>query len=222
MARILIINDNPDQVQLNRILLESAQHEVIVGENGTSGLNLARSEKPDLILLDIHMPDINGFDVFHELQGSPDTKFIPVIFQTATYDELDGKVKGLSMGATDYITMPAGKDLIILTISRALAHVAFQQDILSRARSFVGKGDLLHAAREAETILQAYPCENVFAQEGAAFILECARNLHGLDRDDEARTALQILTKYPRFEESRNAGAILRESGPGKLIFPTP
>jgi len=221
MARILIINDNPDQVQLNRILLESANHEVVVAENGTEGLRCAREEKPDLILLDIHMPDINGFDVFHELQGPAETRFIPVIFQTATYDELHGKVKGLSMGATDYISMPAGKEIILLTISRALVHVKFQQEIFMKARSLEAAGDYVAAVRETEALLQAYPCENVFAQEGASFMMRCARTLVEQCLYDEARQILEILSKYPRFEESRTAADVLAGSGGGEIRFPT-
>lgn len=222
MARILIINDNPDQIQLNRVLLESAEHEVLVGNNGTEGLRLAGEEKPDLVLLDIHMPDINGFDVFAELQSSPETRFIPVIFQTATYDELNGKVKGLSMGATDYLTMPANKELILLTISRALAHVSFQKEILQKARGLLAQGELTQATREAETILQAYPSENVFAQEGASFVMNCAVALHEKGLVDEARSALMLLSKYPRFQEGQKARDILESETAGSLTFPTP
>ena len=94
--------------------MERADHEILAAEDGDEGLQVARSEQPDLILLDYMMPGMNGIDVFHELRENDNTCMIPVIMITAfsTNYETD-RTAALRLGMEDYLTKPVSpKDLI--------------------------------------------------------------------------------------------------------------
>jgi len=103
--RILIVDDTPLNI---RILAESlsADYQIKVAPNGNAALNIIESqEQPDLILLDVMMPDMDGYEVCRRLKQNPDTKAIPIVFITAKTDVLDEEL-GLKLGAIDYITKP--------------------------------------------------------------------------------------------------------------------
>jgi len=104
--RILIIDDEPDMRRAERltIQLQEPEWEVLEAENGDKGLMLIESEQPDLVLLDVLMPGMNGFEVLEQLRLFSD---VPVIILTVRDDELD-KVRGLELGADDYIVKPFG------------------------------------------------------------------------------------------------------------------
>ncbi|MFE1744250.1 response regulator [Coleofasciculus sp. H7-2] len=102
---ILVIDDNPTNLELLHNALGSSGYEVLVEMDGLSGIEQAKNYPPDLILLDVQMPGIDGFETCRKLQTDPSTKNIPVIFMTALTDTTD-KVKGLHLGAVDYITKP--------------------------------------------------------------------------------------------------------------------
>lgn len=105
IATILIIDDNPANLEVLYETLTTAKYEVLVQMSGEEGIEVAIQEKPDLILLDIMMPDMNGFETCQRLQANSVTQSIPIIFMTALTDSED-KIKGLSLGAVDYITKP--------------------------------------------------------------------------------------------------------------------
>ncbi|MBD2001863.1 MULTISPECIES: hybrid sensor histidine kinase/response regulator [Cyanophyceae] len=102
---ILVIDDNPTNLEVLYNTLASSGYEVLVEMDGFGGMEQAKSYQPDLILLDVQMPGIDGFETCRKLQFDPSTKNIPVIFMTAMTDTTD-KVKGLNLGAVDYITKP--------------------------------------------------------------------------------------------------------------------
>ncbi|MBD1900900.1 response regulator [Trichocoleus sp. DQ-A3] len=102
---ILVVDDNPTNLELLYNALGSSGYEVLVEMDGFSGIEQAKNYPPDLILLDVQMPGIDGFETCRKLQLDPSTKNIPVIFMTALTDTTD-KVKGLHLGAVDYITKP--------------------------------------------------------------------------------------------------------------------
>ncbi|MBD2083410.1 response regulator [Coleofasciculus sp. FACHB-542] len=102
---VLVVDDNPTNLELLYNALGSSGYEVLVEMDGFSGIEQAKNYPPDLILLDVQMPGIDGFETCRKLQLDPSTKNIPVIFMTALTDTTD-KVKGLHLGAVDYITKP--------------------------------------------------------------------------------------------------------------------
>ncbi|MDO9529434.1 MAG: ATPase, T2SS/T4P/T4SS family [Syntrophales bacterium] len=115
---ILCIDDYPDNLRLiERFLTDS--YNVITADNGLKGLELAATEKPDLILLDIMMPEMDGYEVCSRLQKNNETAYIPVIFLTALGEE-QGKGKAFSVGAVDYLVKPVRKDLLMEKVSKHL------------------------------------------------------------------------------------------------------
>lgn len=119
MKRILVIDDFPDNVFLLQDRLEREGYEVIKAYNGEMGIQKAIDEKPDLILLDVMMPDISGFDVCKKLSTTEETNLIPIILLTALTEVEDIKT-GLQAGAFDYIKKPFNKTELIARISSAL------------------------------------------------------------------------------------------------------
>jgi two-component system cell cycle sensor histidine kinase/response regulator CckA len=119
---ILIVDDTPTNLDVLLDLLEAAGFKVVIAEDGERAITLAEYAPPDLILLDILMPGIDGFETCRRLKTNPTTQEIPVIFLTAVSDNVD-KVKGLNLGAVDYITKPLNHEEVL---ARVNTHVRLQ------------------------------------------------------------------------------------------------
>ena len=105
MKKIVLIEDNPEVRETTQEILELANYQVITSENGKKGVELVKSEKPDLIICDIMMPELDGYGVLHILSKNPETSNVPFIFLTAKADKSDIR-KGMTLGADDYLTKP--------------------------------------------------------------------------------------------------------------------
>ena len=105
MKKILLIEDNPDIRENTGEILALAGYEVSTAENGKIGVDIAQRVKPDLIICDIMMPELDGYGVLHILNKNPDTSAIPFIFLTAKTEKTDIR-KGMTLGADDYLTKP--------------------------------------------------------------------------------------------------------------------
>lgn len=119
MKKILVIDDFPDNVFLLQNRLEHEGFEVIKAYDGKMGIQKAVDEKPDLILLDVMMPDISGFDVCKTLTTSSETELIPIILVTAL-SETESLKQGLQSGAFDYVKKPFNRNELIVRINSAL------------------------------------------------------------------------------------------------------
>src|ERR671934_1810621 len=104
-TRVLVIDDEAPIRLLCRVNLEAEEMEVLEAADGPSGLEKARSEQPDVILLDVMMPGLDGWRVAEELLDDPRTKSIPIVFLTARA-ELRDRARGLDLGGVDYVTKP--------------------------------------------------------------------------------------------------------------------
>ena len=120
MARILIVDDSPSQLMGIRRIVESLGHEALTAEDGAAGVEAAKRELPDLILMDVVMPNLNGFQATRSITRDPATKHIPVVLVTTKDQETD-KVWGMRQGARAYITKPFSDTELSETISRAIA-----------------------------------------------------------------------------------------------------
>ena len=110
-AKVLIVDDTPENIQVLMAILCN-DYLIIAARNGSKGLQLAASDPmPDLILLDIRMPGMDGYEVCQRLKSDPKTREIPVIFVTTMTAEEDVR-KGLQLGAVDYITKPYSPSLL--------------------------------------------------------------------------------------------------------------
>ncbi|MGY0632884.1 twitching motility response regulator PilH [Luteimonas sp. A478] len=105
MARILIVDDSPSQLAGIRRIVERLGHETLTAEDGQAGVDLARRELPDLILMDVVMPNLNGFQATRSISRDPATSHIPVILVT-TKDLQTDRVWGMRQGARGYLTKP--------------------------------------------------------------------------------------------------------------------
>lgn len=120
MARILIVDDSPSQLMGIRRIVESLGHEALTAEDGAAGVEAAKRELPDLILMDVVMPNLNGFQATRSITRDPTTKHIPVILVTTKDQETD-KVWGMRQGARAYITKPFSDTELSQVISSAIS-----------------------------------------------------------------------------------------------------
>jgi sigma-B regulation protein RsbU (phosphoserine phosphatase) len=141
---ILLVDDNPTNLQVLFQTLEGVGCKLLIAKNGEIALTIAGKALPDLILLDIMMPDIDGYEVCRRLKSNPATSDIPVIFLSALGDTED-KVKGFHLGAVDYITKPFQPNEVIarvnthLTIHRLKREVESQKDQLEHELKVVSE-----------------------------------------------------------------------------------
>ena len=133
MAKVLVIDDEPDVLMLCRVNLEHAGHDVLVAESGEAGLELAMTERPDLIVLDLMMPNMDGFEVLEELAGAAVTRDVPVLILTAR-TRMDDKVRGWRAGADEYLTKPFTPATLVTDVER-LEQMTATERSLHRAES---------------------------------------------------------------------------------------
>ena len=116
---VLVVEDSPTQALHMQTLLEEAGLEVLLAHDGQTGLDVAQSLKPDLIVLDVQMPGMNGFQVCRRLKNNEMTTEIPIIMFTR-HDEQEAVVLGLQTGAVDYIPKDAFADAVLLETLRQM------------------------------------------------------------------------------------------------------
>lgn len=121
--KILVVDDEPDAVELIAFNLKSAGFEVVTAADGEEALKKARSVLPQLIVLDLMLPEVDGLEVCKILRRDMSTRGIPIIMLTAKAAEID-RVLGLELGADDYLTKPFSPRELILRIKRLLRHGA--------------------------------------------------------------------------------------------------
>ena len=174
---ILIVDDNPNNLKLLFNFLKESGFKVLVAKDGESAIEKLQEVSPNLILLDVMMPGIDGFETCHRLKASPTTKDIPIIFMTALTDSVD-KVKGLSMGAVDYITKP------------------FQQEeVLARVQLHLKLRNLTKTLEEQNRLLK----QEISARKDAEFALQ------KLNFELEERVAAQTFELTQTIKELQQA-----------------
>mgnify|MGYP001212103242 CR=1 FL=1 len=125
--RLLLIEDDYDVAEMLLLYFKSHDYEVLHADNGTDGVEMARTQFPNLILLDVMLPDMDGYDVCVKLRRSAMTKYIPTLFLTQR-DERASKVRGLELGADDYITKPFDIDELRLRVQGSI-HRATRENL---------------------------------------------------------------------------------------------
>jgi len=146
-TKLLIIDDNLNNIKVVVDALKAEGFETAIARNGTSGLKRAELLQPDLILLDILMPDINGFEVAQALKANPQTQDIPFIFMTAL-GSVEDKVKGFAVGGVDYVTKPIHK-------AELVARVVTQLKIQAQKKQLRDQAEALERAKQLAETSQA-------------------------------------------------------------------
>lgn len=131
--RVLVVDDEPAIVDLMELYLKS-DYEIIRAYNGKEALEKARSEKPSVIILDVMMPDMNGYEVCKVLKTSVETQFIPIIMVTALSGK-DEKIKGLESGADEFLSKPVNR-LELVTRVKSLTRIKHLQDRILAERNY--------------------------------------------------------------------------------------
>lgn len=119
MARVLIVDDSPSQLLGLQRVVERLGHKVLTADDGAAGVETARRELPDLILMDVVMPNLNGFQATRQISRDPSTRHIPVVLVT-TKDQATDKVWGMRQGAKAYVTKPVDETQLSDTIRSLL------------------------------------------------------------------------------------------------------
>ncbi|MCX5683038.1 MAG: diguanylate cyclase, partial [Planctomycetota bacterium] len=132
--KVLIIDDSPEALAVARARLEKEENlTVSCAEGGQLGLKALKAEKPDLILLDVDMPDISGFDLCKTIKADPELCMIPIVFLTGSSDAQD-KIRGLDLGAVDYISKPFDAFELRARVRAALRTKHFQDLLIEYAQ----------------------------------------------------------------------------------------
>ena len=121
--KILIVDDVMSNVLLLKVLLTNEKFAIATASNGRQALEQVEKENPDLVLLDVMMPDMSGFEVAQHLKSNPNTADIPIIFLTALNSTAD-IVKGFQVGANDFISKPFNKEELIIRVTHQISLVA--------------------------------------------------------------------------------------------------
>jgi DNA-binding NarL/FixJ family response regulator len=203
--KILLIEDHPQMRENLILMLEMEGFAVVWAAQGLRGLELARSEAPDLILCDVMMPGLDGHGVLQALRAAPQTATIPFIFLTAKGEKLDQRA-GMNLGADDYLVKPVGKEELLAAISARLQrqqqHEESTHSQLSQIRfspdftSAVPLESLGLSPRESEVLLWIAQGKN---NEEIGIIL-------GTSRNTIKKQVMRLLEKLG--VESRNAAAV--------------
>jgi len=133
---LLIIDDKPENISVLFHFLINHSFKILIAENGEDGLMNAEEEKPDLILLDVMMPGLDGFETCLRLKQNPKTQDIPVIFMTALSDTVE-KVKAFELGAVDYVTKPFQQEEVLARIKTHLMLRKLQKELEAKNADLV-------------------------------------------------------------------------------------
>ena len=119
MARVLIVDDSPSQLMGMKRIIEKLGHEILTAEDGALGVEVAKRELPDLILMDVVMPNLNGFQATRSISKEPSTSHIPIVLVTTKDQETD-RVWGMRQGAKAYLTKPVNEAALIKLVKDLL------------------------------------------------------------------------------------------------------
>jgi PleD family two-component response regulator len=146
-GRILVVDDHEDNVELLRVRLEAWGYEVDTAQDGQQALERVEASPPDLILLDVMMPAVDGNEVARRVKQNPALPFIPIIMQTAL-DSTESKVEGLEAGADDYITKPIEFAELKARLRSMLRIKRLQEELEERERELLEANERLrHMSR---------------------------------------------------------------------------
>jgi DNA-binding response OmpR family regulator len=118
--RILVIEDDLGALRLAQYVLQYEGYEVLTATNGLAGLKKAQSEQPDLVILDVMLPGVDGFEICHRLRAEPQTAQLPILMLSAKAQAVD-LAMGLKVGADDYLSKPTDAAEIVRRVKKLLA-----------------------------------------------------------------------------------------------------
>ncbi len=179
MTTALIVEDHPDQARLVARILGTRGYEPMIAEDGKAGLQMAREYVPDVVLLDLMLPDINGFDVCRQLRLDRATMLIPVVMLTALSD-MQHRVHGFRVGANAYVAKPFGVDELFEAISMARLWRTSMEQRLLKGEVSVELNSEITLLKDLNTFLmhvcQTTPLSNEQVMQLRQAVMEMAHN----------------------------------------------
>ncbi|HJP94190.1 MAG TPA: PAS domain S-box protein [Pyrinomonadaceae bacterium] len=142
---VLIVNDEPDQLTLMSSLLRKAGYSVLLAEDGLQALTLAKQERPDLVISDVSMPQMNGLEFCREIRADSELKTVPILLVSALQKDTESVVAGLRAGADDYLEIPFDSTRLIAKVSRLLERSRLEasyRDLVEQASDMIFTQDL--------------------------------------------------------------------------------
>lgn len=204
LPKILVVDDDPFIVQATRRLLKKAGYTTFPAHTGQEALDLARRHHPDIILLDVNMPDLDGFEVCRRLRADPKLADIGVIIITSTYTDGDSQAAGLDIGADGYIARPISNRELIARIHAVLRLRAAEQDArLSAIKWQITFDAVSSAILLTDTEYRIVHCNRAardifFGQKECLLGEKCYRLIHGSERPYHACPLFKIKKKKKR------------------------
>lgn len=219
-GRILVVDDEEKNVKLMEALLLPRGYEVIKAYDGEEALQKVREELPDLVLLDVMMPIMNGFDVCRTLKDDMETRLIPIVIMTAL-GEIDDRVKGIEAGADDFLTKPINRDELLARIQTSLKlkeTVELKMKTLKSAQEYLTRFVPQSVKQEIEENPSAPQLEKTDRDISALFL-----DISGYTKlsEDMRQTADFIVEKYfSRFLDCIHSheGDVTETSGDGMMV----
>ena len=194
-ARILVVDDIPANVKLLEVKLTAEYFDVITASDGPSALELAHSQAPDLILSDVMMPGMDGFELCQRLKADAETSHIPLVMVTALSDVAD-RVRGLEAGADDFLTKPVN-DIALFARVRSLARLKQMMDELrvrqaaSGNSEMVTEADLESAGELGDAKILLADSSDTLAGKVQSYLAEDGHNTHHVKTGQEALAIAQ-------------------------------
>jgi DNA-binding response OmpR family regulator len=214
MATALIVEDHPEQAGLVARILRMRDFEPIVAEDGRSGLRLARRHQPDVLLLDLMLPDINGFDVCRQLRMDRETMLIPVVMLTALND-MQHRVHGFRVGANAYLTKPYGVDELFQAISAARAWRVSMEQRSVQGEVSVELNSEITLLKDLNDFLmlvcQTTPLSSEQVMQLRQAVMEMAHN--AIEWGNQHRSDRLVRITYRVYDD--HLEIIVRDQGPG-------
>ena len=142
---VLIVNDDPDQLKLMGSLLAKAGYSIVTAVDGVDGLNLAKRERPDIVISDVTMPRMNGLEFCRALRADTELKTVPILLVTALQKDTESAVAGLRAGADDYLEFPFDSARLVAKVSRLLERSRLEasyRDVVEHASDMIFTQDL--------------------------------------------------------------------------------
>lgn len=210
VSTILIVDDVPNNISVLYETLTRSGYKVLVARDGKNAIEQAAYAMPDLILLDVMMPGMNGFETARRLKHSPTTQPIPILFMTALSDTID-KVNGFNMGAVDYITKPFQLQEVL---SRIHTHLSLRQLQQSMEQLVAERTEALtKALAEVEQLKDKLQSENTYLRE------EIKQNQNFDEIVTQSKAFQKVLRSVEQVAPTNTTVLILGESGTGKELL---
>jgi DNA-binding response OmpR family regulator len=121
MAHILVVDDEPDITKLISKIMETRGHRVSLARDGEEALAAVAKDRPDVVILDLNLPKMDGFEVCKRLKSDEQTKSIPIVMLTAAYVSVEDAQRGMGHGADEYVVKPFLRDVLVHNVERLIA-----------------------------------------------------------------------------------------------------